>query len=75
MPVEAKPHFRPDVLRSHLSRFSLPVVDAAKLDHWADLIATGRLDAFGEQEILRDFLSDFFVELLGDKCSGYSLKG
>jgi hypothetical protein len=65
MPVEAKPLFRPDVLRSHLSGFSLPSVDAAKLEHWAGLIATGRLDSFGEQEILRDFLSDFFVELLG----------
>jgi hypothetical protein len=65
MPVEAKPLFRPDVLRSHLSGFSLPSVDAAKLEHWADLIATGRLDTFGEQEILRDFLACFFVELLG----------
>jgi hypothetical protein len=65
MPVEAKPLFRPDVLRSHLAGFSLPSVGAAKLEHWADLIATGRLDSFGEQEILRDFLADFFVDLLG----------
>ena len=52
MPVEAKPLFRPDVLRSHVSGFPPPSVDAAKLEHWADLIATGRVDAFGEQEIL-----------------------
>ena len=65
MPVEAKPLFRPDVLRSHLAGYALPAVDSAKIKHWADLIATGRLDSFGEQEILRDFLSDFFVELLG----------
>jgi len=52
MPVEAKPLFRPDVLRSHLSGYQLPTVDSAKLRHWANLIATGRLDGFGEQEIL-----------------------
>jgi len=65
MPVEAKPLFRPDVLRSHLSAYQLPSVDSTKLRHWANLIATGRLDGFGEQEILPDFLSDFFVGLLG----------
>ena len=65
MRVEAKPLFRPDVLRSHLAGYLLPAVDSAKLEHWADLIATGRLATFGEQEILPDFLSDFFVGLLG----------
>ncbi len=43
----------------------MPAVDAAKLSHWASLISTGRLDGFGEQEILPDFLADFFVSLLG----------
>src|SRR5438270_888362 len=65
MPVEAKPLFRPDVLRSHLSGFQLPALDSAKLTHWAGEIASGRLDRFGEQEILPHFLSDFFVGLLG----------
>src|SRR5689334_9029181 len=65
MPVEAKPLFRPDVLRPHLSAFYLPPVDSAKLSHWANLISSGRVDSFGEQEILPDFLSDFFVGLLG----------
>ena len=65
MPVEAKPLFRPDVLRSHLESFPLPSVDTAKLSHWANLIATGRVNGFGEQEILPDFLADFFVNLLG----------
>jgi hypothetical protein len=65
VPVEAKPLFRPDVLRSHLAGFPLPAVDGAKLNHWASLIGTGRVDGFGEQEILPDFLADFFVELLG----------
>jgi hypothetical protein len=44
VPVEAKPLFRPDVLRSHLADFYLPPVDKTKLSEWADLIATGRLD-------------------------------
>ncbi|HEX3656564.1 MAG TPA: hypothetical protein VHV55_12185, partial [Pirellulales bacterium] len=65
MPVEAKPLFRPDVLRSHLSGFQLPAVDSAKLNHWAGEITSGRLDKFGEQEILPHFLSDIFVDLLG----------
>ena len=65
MPVEAKPLFRPDVLRSHLSAFQMPAVDAAKLNHWASEISSGRIDRFGEQEILPHFLADFFVGLLG----------
>jgi hypothetical protein len=65
VPVEAKPLFRPDVLRSHLSGFAMPAVDASKLGHWASLIASGRIDGFREQEILREFLSDAFVGLLG----------
>jgi len=43
----------------------MPAVDASKLDRWAGLIASGRIDTFGEQEILRDFLTDIFVGLLG----------
>jgi hypothetical protein len=65
MPVDAKPLFRPDVLRSHLSDFQLPAVDSAKLTHWASEISSGRVDRFGEQEILPHFLADFFVGVLG----------
>ena len=68
MPAEAKPLFRPDVLRTHLATFALPsLVDAfrPKLDHWADLLASGKANAFKEQEILPDFLTDFFSGLLG----------
>lgn len=43
----------------------MPTVDTAKLGHWADLITSGRIDGFREQEILRDFLGDVFVGLLG----------
>ena len=55
MPVEAKPLFRPDVLRSHLAGFELPPhveVVGPKLDHWAGLIANRRIDTFNEQQIL-----------------------
>lgn len=68
MPVEAKPLFRSDVLRGHLDGFALPPhVDPLRerISHWANLIASGRLDSFNEQEILRDFLNDFFVGILG----------
>ena len=68
MPVEAKPLFRPDVLRTHLAGFALPAhVDACrpKLAHWADLLASGKADTFKEQEILPDFLTDFFCGILG----------
>ena len=43
MPIEAKPLFRPDVLRTHLAAFELPShIDAfrPKLKHWADLLAS-----------------------------------
>ena len=67
VPIEAKPLFRPDVLRAHLAAFDLPAhVEAfrPKLAHWADLLASGKANTFKEQEILPDFLTDFF-ELLG----------
>ena len=68
MPVDAKPLFRPDVLRGHLAGFQLPdCVDACRptLAHWADLLGSGKANTFKEQEILPDFLTDFFCELLG----------
>jgi hypothetical protein len=68
VPVEAKPLFRPDVLRTHLAGFALPAYADAlrpKLAHWADLLVSGKAYTFKEQEILPDFLTDFFCELLG----------
>lgn len=47
MPVEAKPLFRPDVLRTRLDNFLRPpVTDAMRqtLTHWAELIASDRID-------------------------------
>jgi hypothetical protein len=68
MPLEAKPLFRPDVLRGHLSGFTLPPrVESLrpKLANWAELIGSNRIDALNEQQILPDFLTDFFLGLLG----------
>ncbi len=68
MPVEARPLFRPDVLRPQLAAFTLPArVEPlrAKLAHWAELLASGKADKFKEQELLPDFLTDFFLGLLG----------
>jgi Eco57I restriction-modification methylase/Putative RNA methylase family UPF0020 len=68
VPVEAKPIFRPDVVRLPLLGFSLPEQVAhqrEKLKKWAAIIATGSVDAHKEQEILGDFINDVFCELLG----------
>jgi hypothetical protein len=67
VPIEAKPLFRPDVLRAHPAGFELPDhLDELrpKLKHWADLLASGKVNTFKEQEILPDFLTDFFCGLL-----------
>ncbi len=68
MPVEAKPIFRPDVVRLPLLGFGLPELVAQwreKLKKWAEIISTGSVDAHKEQEILCDFINDVFCELLG----------
>jgi hypothetical protein len=68
VPLEAKPLFRPDVLRSCLAGFALPATADAmrpKLAKWAVLLKGDKADKLNEQEILPDFLTCFFVELLG----------
>ena len=68
MPVEAKPIFRPDVIRLPILGFSLPesvLQRRPKLENWARIIAGGSVDAHKEVEILGDFLNDVFCELLG----------
>jgi len=71
VPVEAKPLFRPDVLRSHLAAFRVPDRLAAssplrsRVAHWSELVSSGRADAFKEREILPDFLTDLFGGVLG----------
>lgn len=68
MPVEAKPLFRPDVLRPYLRSFEWPPnLDKSKatLIRWAEMLSTGCADKFKEQELLPDFLTDVFCEVLG----------
>src|ERR1039458_4856632 len=68
MAVESKPLFHPEVLRQQVRSFVLPEQAAAwqpKLQHWAELITSGRADAFKESELLPDFLTDIFCGLLG----------
>ena len=68
MPVEAKPLFRPDVLKPHLSSFRLSADIVAKRDvlkRWADLLTSPQAETLKEQELLPDFLTDVFCGILG----------
>jgi hypothetical protein len=68
MAVESKPLFHPEVIRQHVRGFGLPesVADwQPKLQHWAELISSGRADDFNETALLPDFLGDIFCGLLG----------
>ena len=68
MALESKPLFHPEVLRQQVRSFNLPEQTAAwqpKLQHWADLITSGRADDFKETALLPDFLTDIFCGLLG----------
>jgi hypothetical protein len=51
MALESKPLFHPGVLRQQVRSFNLPEQTAAwqpKLQHWADLIGSGRADELTE---------------------------
>src|ERR1035438_4992777 len=68
MAVESKPLFHPEVLRQQVRSFNLPDQTVAwqpKLQHWADLITSGRADTFKESELLPDYFTDIFCGLLG----------
>ena len=68
MPVEAKPLFRPDVLRPELATFRLPGNAQAMqetLTRWSELLCSAQADTLKEQELLPDFLTDIFREVLG----------
>jgi hypothetical protein len=67
MAVESKPLFHPEVLHQQVWSFNLPEQSAPwqpKLQHWADLIASGRAAGFKETALLSDFLTDIFCGLL-----------
>jgi methylase of polypeptide subunit release factors len=68
MAVESKPLFHPEVVRQHLSMFTLPeavALSLPKLALWAELISSGKADKLNEKELLPDFLTDIFISLLG----------
>lgn len=68
MAVETKPLFSPELLRKAAHAFTLPAtVEAARprLQHWADLISSGKADTFKETALLPEFLTDVFGQLLG----------
>lgn len=68
MPVEAKPLFRPDVLRPHLAGFHEPGDVPAMREtfaRWAGLLWSPQAETLKEQELLPDFLADVFCQILG----------
>jgi hypothetical protein len=68
MAVESKPLFHPEVIRQQVAAFTFPAAAEAaqaKLQHWAELIASGKADAINEKALLPDFLTDVFLNLLG----------
>jgi len=67
MPIDAKPLFRPDVLRPALAAFRLPAPFAqvaTPLRRWADALST-QAGSLNEKELLPDFLTDVFCGVLG----------
>jgi len=68
VPLEAKPLFRPEVLRPLLATFRLPQdfsQSRITLDKWAKILSTGQADSYKEKELLPDFLNDFLCGVLG----------
>src|SRR6266700_3331608 len=54
MAVESKPPFHPEVIRQHVRSFELPERVKGltpRLQHWAELIASGRADDFKETDL------------------------
>jgi len=68
MAVETKPLFSPELLRKAAHAFTLPASTEAalpRLQHWADLISSGKADTFKETALPPEFLTDIFGQLLG----------
>ena len=65
MPVEAKPLFRPEVIRPRLAGVRLPADARSIIAKWAGMIASGLADQHGERELLPDFLADIGRGVLG----------
>lgn len=70
MATAQKPLFRPEALLPKLNGFLLPSrVDAQRpmLKRWAKKLQSGKLDKNKETELLPEFLSEMFGDLLGYK--------
>jgi len=68
MPSLAKPLFRPEALRPLLTAFSIPPAAAearGKLANWAKLLDSKQAPKMKESELLADFITDVFANLLG----------
>lgn len=68
MAIETKPLFNPELVRQQVHAFTLPAAietTRPRLQHWADLIASGKADTFKETALLPEFLTDIFGQLLG----------
>ena len=68
MAVESKPLFHPGIIHEQLRSFAPPVALEdlqTPLKHWADLIASGKADSIKETALLPEFLTTFFVSILG----------
>ncbi len=80
MPVDSKPLFRPEAIRPHLAKFTLPAAAVAlkpKLAKWAALLESAEGLARKETELLPNFIRDVFEDLLGyvgPPGSPYTLK-
>ena len=73
MALESKPLYHPEVIRQQVRAFNLPERVAnwqSKLQHWADLIASGRANDFKKTALLPDFLPHKWHpdRLLPDAC-------
>ncbi|WP_395745417.1 Eco57I restriction-modification methylase domain-containing protein [Prosthecobacter sp.] len=68
MAVETKPLFNPELVRREVHSFTLPESAESALpclQHWADLISSGKADTFKETALFPEFLTDIFGQLLG----------
>jgi hypothetical protein len=68
VPIQAKPLFRADVLKPKLDAFRPPSDFGKRLERllrWRDLIESAKIDKFKETEILPDFISELFQDVLG----------
>jgi SAM-dependent methyltransferase len=68
MPIEPTPLFRAEVIRSRLAGFAVPADAAAHralLARWVRLLESSHGKQLNEKELLPDFLTDVFAQILG----------